>query len=694
MSIMNLNKLWRKRTEDNRTNMILDVSAIFLVFLVFTKALYHQEVENSKPMTVDAFAFQSSTKAPRFWIDRSGYFTRQHWKLNGSSSSDDDMDDETLLKTVTKTTLQELCKQYNVSIEGTKEELLQRLRSFAEEQARLNKEEKSKQNERIEAGLKSDQGKAKYRLVDSENIDEDDTDDLEGVFFYQLPAKVEKKDQSKQKYKKTTIETKNPITVPPPPPSDTVPTSSNGERVVTVYSSSDQNDLTGVDASAASSLGGANHAMMGGYRQQGFGGSNIPENTLAGGPFGDSSGSLRKKKKSTDVDAAKEDVINLVRSLLAMTGAPAFNDEISDEFSSLQNDMGDHSNSVKIETSNSNFVGFDPDRVPIDLLTKSSKALRIEDGATLEEVLSEFEIQAIGHDGISAPDDRSRGGGHYIEVQKVRAFLEGYRKAETKRVARETLTMLLDKLVTDGVKGLDEMLMVMTKDDSTSSKVGELNDSLIQHLNDAIRQQERKVELIQGSGMATKQQKQSQTEYKENIVSSLNDLWNITTDESGNIIEESIDPNDDRVKQFIQSELAGNGRDSALVSPKNPTLHPAEQLLILLCLLRDRLKAEAVFEANEQGKNLRVLAYCLYGKDDDIERIVLENLGSSLSMLDTFSEFLISSIDYAESTSHQLAPSNKNILDLPRLKKIQQKVDDIKERISWKASGISPQKSM
>eukprot|EP00560_Eucampia_antarctica_P004239 CAMPEP_0197833326 /NCGR_PEP_ID=MMETSP1437-20131217/18666_1 /TAXON_ID=49252 ORGANISM="Eucampia antarctica, Strain CCMP1452" /NCGR_SAMPLE_ID=MMETSP1437 /ASSEMBLY_ACC=CAM_ASM_001096 /LENGTH=693 /DNA_ID=CAMNT_0043437309 /DNA_START=80 /DNA_END=2161 /DNA_ORIENTATION=+ len=692
MTTLHLNCRGRKRKGTFGSNGKCNLSVISLAILVITIILYPYNCENTSEFHhVDAFVFSNFPKNPPFWNVRKNSLIQHQKHLNVSPDSED-MDDETLLKTVKKSKLQELCEQYNVSVKGTKEELLERLRSFAEEQVRLDRSMKLDQKQRIESSLEGSQGKAKYRLVDPENIEEDGDEDFDGVFFFQSPGKSENKIKDKSDGTNANDATENPITVPPPPPDDTIPVSPTGERVVTVYSSSDQNDLTGIDASAASSLGGSNHAMMGGLQQQR---SDVPENTLAGGPFGDSSGSLRKKKNNSDVDSAREAVTDLVRSLLAITGAPAFNDEVSDGFNSYQNENNDHSSSVKVEASHSEFVGFNPDRVPIDLLTQCSKSLRIEEGSILEEVLSEFELQGIGHDGINAPDDRSRGGGHYIEVQKVRAFLEGYRKAETKRIARETLTLLLDKLVVDGVKSLDEMLMTMTKDDSTNSDVGELNDSLFQHLNEVIRQQERKVELVQGSIMVNQRQNEGTKNSKQtrNNASSLNELWNVTKDETGNIIEETIDPNDERVKELIKTELADNASESAMLSPDKSPSNPAEQLLILLCLLRDRLKAEAVFEHNEKGKNLRVLAYCLHAPSDDIDQIVVDNFGSSLTNLDSFAELLISSIDYAESTAHQLMPSKKNTLDLSRLRRIREKVDVIKERLSWKASGISPHES-
>ena len=71
-------------------------------------------------------------------------------------------------------------------------------------------------------------------------------------------------------------------------------------------------------------------------------------------------------------------------------------------------------------------------------------------------------------------------------MAKVSSFLEGYRKAEGRRVARDTSTMLLDRLVKEGVKGLDLLMagMVREGDDASymqgdESQVGELNSALV-----------------------------------------------------------------------------------------------------------------------------------------------------------------------------------------------------------------------
>lgn len=49
----------------------------------------------------------------------------------------------------------------------------------------------------------------------------------------------------------------------------------------------------------------------------------------------------------------------------------------------------------------------------------------------------------------------------------------------------------------------------------------------------------------------------------------------------------------------------------------------------------------------------------------------------------------MSSIDYAESTSHQLQPAKSGPLNIRLLQNIKALVEDVKERQAWKASGIT-----
>jgi hypothetical protein len=550
--------------------------------------------------------------------------------MKSSKSDDSVMDDDELLKKTTKSQFQDLCRQLNLSVDGTKEEMLSRLRRHAEEQAEADKERRRRQMEKISSGVDDTQpnGKAKYKITGTDPIEDDD--DLEGVFYFSLPGQVPA-NQTKSLAKVTTT-TINPqysergaITAPPPPPG--VEPNENGERVVTIYSSTDQNDLTGIAAQASRD----DVAMAGGYSRSDANRANSdnPENTLAGGPFGDQSGSQRKKAGIREMESAVEVITELVQSLLAMTGAPGFQDEFSEGITPFMTDeeKGQFKSSAKTSTFDQiEFTGFDPSRVPIQLVTQASKALRVGNGEALRKVLDEFEMQAIGFDGING-DDKKKGGGHYLEVQKVGTFLDGFRKAEVRKNARETTSMLLDTLVTEGVKGLDQRLMIMTKGSDDSSDSGELNDALVKYLEDAVRDQEKKIEQLYGSQSTAFNNGQS---IQDNTIKgdSISELWSVTRDKDGKILE-TLDPNDPKVKDALQEEIR---RGSSNVKSAIP-LDPARQLLMLLTLLRERVKAEAAFSNDEKGRNLRILAYCIHAKNEtDREKIIVDNLGNSLEV--------------------------------------------------------------
>lgn len=556
--------------------------------------------------------------------------------MKGSKNDNDEMDDGKLLKTTTKEQFQDLCRQLNLSVDGTKEEMLFRLRRYAEEQAEADKERKRRQMEKISRGVDDSQpsGKAKYKITATDPIqdgaDDDNDDELEGVFYFSLPGQVPaNQTKSLAKVTTTTINPQNSergaITAPPPPPG--VEPNEKGERVVTVYSSTDQNDLTGIAAQASRD----DVAMAGGYSRSDVlrANSDNPENTLAGGPFGDQSGSQRKKAGIREMESAVEVITELVQSLLAMTGAPGFQDEFSEGISPFMTDeeKGQFKSSAKASAfGRVEFTGFDPSRVPTQLVTQSSKALRVGNGEALRKVLDEFEMQAIGFDGING-DDKKKGGGHYLEVQKVGTFLDGFRKAEVRKNARETATMLLDTLVTEGVKGLDQRLMIMTKGSDDSCDSGELNDALVKYLEDAVRDQENKIEQMYGSQSTTLSYNQRYQD-DSNRGDNTSVLWSVTRDKDGRILE-TLDPNDPKVKEALEEEIQ---RKNSQVKSAIP-LDPARQLLMLLTLLRERVKAEAVFSNDEKGRNLRILAYCIHAKNEkDREKIIVDNLGNSLEV--------------------------------------------------------------
>jgi hypothetical protein len=266
-------------------------------------------------------------------------------------------------------------------------------------------------------------------------------------------------------------------------------------------------------------------------------------------------------------------------------------------------------------------------------LTAASKAIRAGRGEVLQEVLHHFEMQGIGYDGMSG-DNVSKGGGHYREVTKVRAFLEGYRRAEVRKLARETTSMLLDKLVLEGIDSLDTTLGTMIRsNDDTDDFGGTLNDSLLDFLNDVIRQKEKEVEERYGD----RRRLEVKATWTDNLLldndNDLNKFWNVTEIDGQRI--ETIDPNNEDVKKILRAELDKSSNDMKQATFSNMILPETapEQVLLLLKLLRERIMVEATFSYDEKGRNLRLLAYCLQvSTDEDREQLILKQLGNSLDV--------------------------------------------------------------
>ena len=98
-------------------------------------------------------------------------------------------------------------------------------------------------------------------------------------------------------------------------------------------------------------------------------------------------------------------------------------------------------------------------------------------------------MHAHGHNGFNA-DGRSKGGGHYCVVEEIGTFLEGYCKAKLRCIARETSLMMLERLVKEGLSGLDKLLAGIVREGNTdlcdgiraSSEGGEMNGALVRYL--------------------------------------------------------------------------------------------------------------------------------------------------------------------------------------------------------------------
>jgi hypothetical protein len=631
--------------------------------------------------------------------------------LANERDNDESISDEELLNQTPESQLEDLCTQFELSTKGTKAELLGRLRGYAKEQGELERQRRMQRKERVDEGGESE--KERHEIVGED--DEEDIDDE--VFFYYHDPKIEAKQKEgkdgksdddeegapestmekmgkmvKSKSKTAPRNRQGAITAPPPPP---VEPDENGERVVTVYSTSDQNDLTGIAASQPGQAAQSDPmlANMGGGESTEAWDQNNPQ---------------RAQASSAELEAAKEAVSDLVQSLLAMSGGPAFQQD-ADDLTFLGVVRGRSS-----YDSPEGFTGFDPSKVPSDMLTATSKALRASRGQVLKEVLNEWELRSVGYDG-TVGDNMEKGGGHYREVTKVRSFLEGYRRAEVRRLSRETATMLLDKLVSEGIEGLDITLASMTRStDDTSDVAGELNDSLLDYLNDIIRQQEKKVEQMINTGKKIDELERS-VAIDPDQVDLTDQLWSVA-DEDGQRIE-TFDPNDPKTKRVLEEEYKRSQSDKTVPRPIIPKTAP-EKLLLLLTLLRARVKTEAAFVLDEKSRNLRVLAYCLnVSSEDDREQLILKEFGASLDVsahrkltfvgysrllayspcilfyfylpqrLDSFAELIASSIEYGESTSHQLQPTKSGPLNVNLLKNILELVEEIRERQSWKASG-------
>jgi hypothetical protein len=377
---------------------------------------------------------------------------------------DDDQtvtDDETLLRQTKRSQLVDLCTQFGLPTKGTKEDLLRRLRQYA--QSKIDEERRRLQNRKrkVEEG-RSDDEREKYEIVGGgeENDDEvGEGEDDEGPYMYY----ESKEDFSKylthddddnngraQRQKPVIPTTRESLLAPPPP--DVEP-NDDGERVVTVYSTTDHNDLTGI-AAAQPREAILQDPMTGTVAEP----NNAPWDLEKQQQQNQRSG----RTSSAELDAAREDVTELISSLLAMTGAPGFQsigddgheDNIEMFSSQAWRPGGKQTSTVSSFEAPHGFIGFDPTKVSTDVLARASRNLRLGRGRVLQDVIREFELRAVGYDG-AAGDDKGRGGGHYQQVSLIRSFLEGFRRAEVRRLARETATLLLDRLVTDGIEGLD-----------------------------------------------------------------------------------------------------------------------------------------------------------------------------------------------------------------------------------------------
>ncbi|KAL3911908.1 MAG: hypothetical protein SGILL_007095 [Bacillariaceae sp.] len=542
-------------------------------------------------------------------------------------ADDDDDDDENsnlsdedraLLQEVEPSQLIALCQQFDLDTSGTKASLLQRLRAHAATKVQEEKSRMENRKKRVEEG--SDDDREKYEVVDESEDSQAGEDD--GAYFYfeskEDFSKYETEQDKKKRQSPPVPVTRSTLTAPPPPPD--VKPNEKGERVVTVYSTSDHNDLTGV-AAAQPGQAATQDPMTGSVAE--------PENA----PWDMEKQNQKADVTTVEMEAAKEELTELVSSLLSMTGAPGFQGDGDEEDDELYASVGfvrqqGRRNDLK-DGIPEGFVGFDPTKVSGDMLTKASKSIQMMRGKILQDTIRQFELRAVGYDG-AAGDDMTKGGGHYRQVSMVRTFLEGFRRTEVRHKARETATMLLDQLVSEGIDGLDITLSAMTRGgDDVQQEAGELNDSLIDYLNDAIRQQEKKVGQMVDTGKKVEELESAMT-FHEDPGDAFEAMW--TVEEEDGTTVESFDPKDPKNAKALKNEfqkLEANEAGRSSILPKSAP----EKLLLLLKLLRERVKIEAAFANDEKSRNLRVLAYCLNLQSDNLRKeLVTKEFGYSLDV--------------------------------------------------------------
>ena len=93
---------------------------------------------------------------------------------------------------------------------------------------------------------------------------------------------------------------------------------------------------------------------------------------------------------------------------------------------------------------------------------------------------------------------------------------------------------------------------------------------------------------------------------------------------------------------MLRDELEKTKEGAGVMADSLLTMTVQEKMLLLLKLLRDRVKVEAVIGNDEHARNLRVLAYCLKAaNDEERHQLILEELGNSLDVSTSLSSFSV-----------------------------------------------------
>ena len=309
---------------------------------------------------------------------------------------------------------------------------------------------------------------------------------MEGTFFYAAPmsqnaTKVEEKAPKvtidENTYKQMNIPNKISTT-------DTENVNDSikqEERVVTIYNSKDNNDLTGFNLGSTPGQAFANAATTLGSTEGSIGGGGTTTTAFL---QSQNNNQIQNKNRLMgsggtgghhNVEEAEDKCITRIQTLLIRTNLPGFL-AMAEEDPEIADEDDNEIMSFGSTMSNAVYAPFDPSSVPTQLLQQYTSYILAHDGRALRAALDQVELIAIGQDGMNA-DDIQKNGGHYRETRKVGVFLEGYRVAEVRRLSRETVSSLLDALVSGGVRELDRIMSGMVQ----FSKHIEASGRLLKH---------------------------------------------------------------------------------------------------------------------------------------------------------------------------------------------------------------------
>ena len=86
---------------------------------------------------------------------------------------------------------------------------------------------------------------------------------------------------------------------------------------------------------------------------------------------------------------------------------------------------------------------FNAELVPQKALHDALPSLLYDGGKAMEAAIRTHEVDAVGQDGPTAPDDASKGGGHYNMLTSVASFLRSYRTSQSESQSRSTTASLI-----------------------------------------------------------------------------------------------------------------------------------------------------------------------------------------------------------------------------------------------------------